>query len=491
MQTQRILIISHERVGPQMAGPGIRCWEFARVLANEFQVTLAAPASEPIVGEGFEVLPYQADDRASLAQLEKAVQDHADVVVASGYLLRDLAFLRKLQAPIVADVYIPVAVESLAWNAHAAAGQQVDAYRFSWQVTQCVAQQADFLICASERQRDFWLGVLAAHGRLHPTLYAADRDLCNLIDVVPFGCPASPPRGTPVLRGVLPGIGPRDRVIVWGGGVWNWLDPLTLLRAMPQILVRHPTARLVFLGADHPDRARVPEMEQARQARALSQELGLEGRSVFWLGWVPYAERGAYLLESDVGVSLHRSGVEVRLAFRTRLLDAIWAGLPMVLTGGDTLSAEFERWGLGHVIETGNAVAVAEAVSAVLDEPDARSARQSGFDRLRPAYHWERVVQPLALFCRAPQKGVGKPSAEEYGTAAMNGVTAEARRAGFAAAPASSSELGGPVGAPVAGVRDDQAEIARLQAIVQGYESGRLMRVLAAAHRLRRRLWPR
>ena len=38
-------------------------------------------------------------------------------------------------------------------------------------------RRGDFFLCASERQRHFWLGHLAALGRLSPTVYDADPKL--------------------------------------------------------------------------------------------------------------------------------------------------------------------------------------------------------------------------------------------------------------------------------------------------------------------------
>jgi len=38
-----ILIISDDVVGSRMAGPGIRCWEMAKVMAGHFRVALAIP----------------------------------------------------------------------------------------------------------------------------------------------------------------------------------------------------------------------------------------------------------------------------------------------------------------------------------------------------------------------------------------------------------------------------------------------------------------
>jgi len=57
---------------------------------------------------------------------------------------------------------------------------------------------------------------------------AQGKNLEKLLTVVPFGVSDDPPRRTrTALKGVVPGIGADDHVILWGGGVYNWLDPLT------------------------------------------------------------------------------------------------------------------------------------------------------------------------------------------------------------------------------------------------------------------------
>jgi glycosyltransferase involved in cell wall biosynthesis len=455
----RVLIISHEPIGPRMAGPAIRCWEVARVLGREFQVTLAAPiAGQP---ERIEVnlLPYRHNDPSSRAELEAFATTHADVVVSNGYLVTQLPFLQHLAVPWVADLYIPTPVESLAWHQEADSERRDEEAHHAWRATRRVAQTADWFLCASERQRDFWLGVLAAYGRLDPTLYAEDPSLGNLIEVVPFGCPSEPPEAGPAAASLWPGLDPGDRVLLWGGGIWNWFDPLTLLRAMPAVLARHPEARLVFLGSNHPAAEQVPEMARAREARALSQELGLEGKAVVWGDWVPYAERGAYLLAAEVAVSLHQAGIENDLAFRTRLLDAIWAALPVVSTGGDVVTEELAQAGVGITVQPGAADEVAHAISSLLDEPDPRGARRTQFEELAARYRWDRVAEPLVHFCRDPRRDPARERATRF-LAAEAGAEREAL----------------------------EREVSRLESLVHGYESGRLMRLLASLHRVRRRL---
>ncbi len=58
-----------------------------------------------------------------------------------------------------------------------------------------------------------------------------------------------------------------------------------------------------------------------------------------------YEQRADWLLEADCVLSAHADHLETRFAFRTRLLDAIWAGLPIVCTGGDDLAEQVERDG--------------------------------------------------------------------------------------------------------------------------------------------------
>ncbi len=54
---------------------------------------------------------------------------------------------------------------------------------------------ADHLMCASEKQRDLWLGAMLGERMLTPEEQYRDPSLRWLIDCVPFGLPDEPPRG--------------------------------------------------------------------------------------------------------------------------------------------------------------------------------------------------------------------------------------------------------------------------------------------------------
>jgi glycosyltransferase involved in cell wall biosynthesis len=240
-------------------------------------------------------------------------------------------------------------------------------------------------------------------GRIDQEQFAADPSLRSLIDVVPFGISAEPPNsGAPVLKGVVPGIGRRDRVLLWPGGIWNWFDPLTVIDAVAELAGRRDDVRLFFLGLRHPN-PHVPVMRMARLAIERAEKLGLRDRVVFFHeGWIPYEQRGAYLLEADVGVSAHFEDLESRFAFRTRLLDCFWAGLPVVTTTGDVLGDLVERRGLGRALPPRDVRAWVDALETLLDDTGAREQARAAIAEVREEFVWSRVVEPLRGLVREP-----------------------------------------------------------------------------------------
>jgi hypothetical protein len=142
-------------------------------------------------------------------------------------------------------------------------------------------------------------------------------------------------------------------------------------------------------------------MRIAEQAIARADELGVRDRAVFFKdGWVPYEQRGAYLLEADLGVSAHFDDVESRFAFRTRLLDYLWAGLPIVTTVGDTLGDLVRSRGLGRGVPVGDVSAWVEALESLLEDEDAYGRAQVAVEAVRDEYAWPRAVEPLRRLVR-------------------------------------------------------------------------------------------
>src|SRR6202040_1427918 len=160
--------------------------------------------------------------------------------------------------------------------------------------------------------------------------------------------------------------------------------------------------KLLFLGTRHPN-PEVPEMPILNECRKLARELGVLGRNVFFKdGWVPFDERQNFLLEADIGVSAHRNTVETRLAFRTRVLDYIWAGLPMILTEGDYFADLVAREDVGRTVSPGDAEGWKQAILSLAASQAERQAMKLRLQDLSERFHWDKVSEPLLRYCREP-----------------------------------------------------------------------------------------
>jgi glycosyltransferase involved in cell wall biosynthesis len=389
----RVLFISAEPLGPAMAGPAIRVLELARVVAAHCQVTVAAPAPSDVGDAPVELLEARLAD---FERLLKAVRSH-DVVVAQRLPPQLLRYVARLPVRHVADLYNPQMIEVL----EAAGDGGGSSRRRAWRsmLGQCAV--ADLVICASEKQRDLWLGGMGMAGLIDPARYRLDPTFRRFVDVVPFGLPDRPPKAAgPVLKGVWPGIALHDRVMLWAGGVWRWLDALTPIAAVERLRDEGRRVHLVFLGTGRPSLSPTDVPTSAEAAIAFARERGLEGECVhFNPSWVPYAQRDAYLLESDIGVCAHHDHLEARFSFRTRVLDHFWAGLPSVVSSGDAIGELVERRGLGHGVAPGDEEGFAFACAALLDDPVAYAGAVDRVRQIAPSLRWSEAARPLVEFC--------------------------------------------------------------------------------------------
>jgi glycosyltransferase involved in cell wall biosynthesis len=458
----KTLLVSHDVMGEKMAGPGIRYYHLSRILSRYTDLTLAIlPQNERALANlqarlpEASVITYRRRDWASL----EAVARQADVVILSPYTACEIQQFSSLDCAQVMDGYDPLLIE---WLTTLPVGDiEVQTAHWSDRMVALFFQylRTDFFMCASERQRYWWLGQLEVAGRINPHTFQSDPSLRNLIDVVAYGLPEAAPQHTrPMVKGVWPGIGPDDVVLVWGGGLWPWLDPLTAVQAIAQLHTDYPQLKLIFPGTIHPN----PDVQEMpvhnTNIYAYTEAQGLLNTAVFFGEWVAYEDWPSVLLESDIALSLHHETIETQLAFRSRMLEYIWAGVPMIATTGDATSEIVTQYGLGQVVDYGDVTGVVAAIRQMVNGN--KSYYQTSLAAARRELTWENMARPLIQFCQNPQRAADHPLS--------------------------------PAGVPYykTVLARQQRDIARLEALVQGYENGRFMRLMRTLHEWRRRWFP-
>ncbi|GAC1339349.1 MAG: hypothetical protein NVSMB23_08260 [Myxococcales bacterium] len=401
----RIVWHCEDRAGPAMAGPAIRAVELCARLAQDHEVLLLCPGATEVPakqrgrgGRSFEVAEHAAG-RSLLGSLAGA-----DVFVTQGFGFprRDLWRLPRA-IRLVVDLYDPVQLELLARLRHDQSAQGRLHLAFVRRRLLWLVSRADHVLCASERQRALWLGWLGAVGRLTPEALRDDPEARALLAVVPFGAEAQAPPREAVPLPVAAG----DAAVIWWGGLWDWMDPLTAIRAVARLRAQGERAALILPAGNRPVAA---PMEAALRAQAEARALGLWGTGVVQLpAWVPYAERGALLRGAAVAVSCHKPSLEAELSFRTRLLDCVWAALPVAATMGDELSARAAQEGWARTVPPGDADALAVVLRELL-QPGPRERAKSAARAALPAYSWDRAAAPLVGLLGLPAPVRARPA---------------------------------------------------------------------------------
>lgn len=396
-----VLVLCEDRVGAQLGGNAIRAVELARTLSAHANVILGAPLadegppSEDAIGPRVRCVSVDRERPRALRRLLKNV----DVVVSPPPNPVVAAELRRSNARIVYDLYDPKPLQFLE-----ALSQASRLARHRWAMIALdhvleALSSGDFLICATERQRDLWIGGMLSRGLITPAVYQADPSLRQTIDVVPFGVPTElPQRRGEGPRGRFPAIAAEDEIVIWNGGLWNWLDPICAVDAVAIAVESRQRTRLVFMGRG-PSTAE--EATAADAAKRRAAELGLLDRIVFFNdSWVDYDERAAWLLDSDCALSLHTDHLETRYSFRTRLLDCFWAGLPIVCTEGDELADRVHHDRLGVTVPPSDPRRVAGAIIEVLER--GRSTYGAPLAKAAEDHRWPAVVAPLIRYVLDP-----------------------------------------------------------------------------------------
>ncbi len=395
-------MLAPEPIRPRMAGMGIRALELARALAAEFEVRLLVP-NDPVeareAASGLEIVAAPPGSLAGAAQGLTAA-------VVSGHAA-NAWFSEAPEVPVAADLYDPFPIENL----HYARTLGAETARHDRDTLTLALERADFFLCASPEQRLFYAGSLYARGRIGAANFPEDPELSGLIAVVPFGAPAGPARGRRAAGRGATGV-PESGPLILFGGIYDWYDPELLLSAWPAILAEVPEVRLLFFESPNPQTT--PQRVFAR-VRERARTLDPAGQSIFFSPWMPYAARADLYAAADLAVSIASEGLETELAYRTRLLDAAWGGLPSISVGGGSLARQLTESGAGAQCPR-DAPALAREVSAWLGDSVRREKASAAGRHFAQQRTWDLVAAPLLAWCRKPRRDPGRvPRPERAG----------------------------------------------------------------------------
>jgi len=156
-----------------------------------------------------------------------------------------------------------------------------------------------------------------------------------------------------------------------------------LLKSLPLILSQHKVV-LNVIGTG----------PRLTQYQALAGELGV-AEQVRFLGFVDHEEMPRHYQQADLLVLPSR-----RESFGLVLAEAMACGLPVVATTAGAISEVVEDGRTGILVPPGDPVALAHAITSLLDAPATmRAMGQRGRERALRKFTWRRVGEIVARCC--------------------------------------------------------------------------------------------
>ncbi len=396
MTTKKKIIILSQGPVPtpehdKVEGGGLRCWGLAKGIvsnsAADVEVTVAyekSYAKENMTTE-YEGIHLTTWDLGSVA----TIINQYDAVLVS-YCMGDLS-VRVAETiggdrQLILDCYVPIYVEV---SARESANVEDEFRAFEGDVDRWknILRRGDYFLCASEAQKNYYKGVLSAVGRINPISYGQD-----MILIVPYGIYREEPiqREHPI-QDML--HNKKAFKVLWFGGLYPWFDITQLLDAVKELNKTTPT-ELIVVGAKNPFNTHPDFIAGYRKFLDYIKTNNMEDM-IINQEWIDFNSRADWYLGSDVVVVFNKEGEENKLAWRTRVVDFIWADLPIITNAGDPLGEE--------LVLNGAAIkAHGETRAHILDalKEAAKAGKhmelKKNINIVRERYYWDKVTTELS-----------------------------------------------------------------------------------------------
>lgn len=239
----------------------------------------------------------------------------------------------------------------------------------------------DYIIAGSETQKSYLTSWCLMAG-MHP-------DAIN-IGVIPFSLSPDPPhfKDNPTIQFILAGYD------------WPWLNGNKQILAICDELERHEKGTIQLYTSTPPYSDVLDEtsyMNETGELRSIDLARLIRREPL------PFSQLSHRLVESSVAIDIWQKNAERELAFPSRAVAYLWAGLP-VITGPDgELAKLIQQYNAGWLVDSNDLKHLRELTSDIVSgkvnlDGYRKNARKLFNDHLRR----DKTIAELDYFCRNP-----------------------------------------------------------------------------------------
>lgn len=361
----KIGIVSPEPIGDCMSGIGIRMLEISKVLSRENDVILFVPKESKPVKVNFSIKGYKKE---AISEFLKDI----DLVIIQGepanYLLS-----QNFKGYVIVDLYDPYAIESLSYDDKA--------FEFAHSSLSFQLKKGMHFLCANEKQRIFYLGGLFISKRLEPEIFQKDPEFKSLISIVPYGVPEE----EPILEENYFNF---KEPVIFFGSFYDWYD----IEILEEVLLElKKEMEFHFIVTKHLRPSTTPQ-KKFKEFEEWSKKEGLLDKNIHIIDWMPYNERTKAYFSSSLSLCLYPESFETELSFRTRILDFLYGGLPVIALKGSQLEKLISEVDGAFFVERERGLILKKIKEIIKIDKEKRIEFSKN---IRKKFGWEVVLKPL------------------------------------------------------------------------------------------------
>ena len=194
---------------------------------------------------------------------------------------------------------------------------------------------------------------------------------------------------------------PKDRfVLLWSGGYNTWCDPDLLFNTLELVMAEAPQVSFVSTGGA------IEGHHTASYQRFAERVASSPFRERFDLaGWVQTSELASHYACADAAIFVDRFSYEGMLGARTRALDWLAAGLPIVCTRLSEISIQLGDAGVALTAPCGDALRLRDHIRSLMNDPkQALERSERGRRWVRENCTAKQQLEPLLDWIQAPTR---------------------------------------------------------------------------------------
>jgi glycosyltransferase involved in cell wall biosynthesis len=306
-------------------GAGIRAWNLADGLSQwNKKILILYPNAESTPMQSISPTIF-VKSYENLKELDNWKRKAKSIIFHGSHYpsVKIIQSIDTTQNVVIADMYVPIQIEYAARILDDSGSYDSNQNTTFSKMTNEVIRISDYILCAGSNQKQYYKGVVSSRLENSASFIFEDR----ILDV---------PHGFHSTSQTVERRNEKEKInVLFFGAFYPWIENRISIQII-KTLAADPAFNVEVVGTTNPFIGKHEKI----QKKSLDVTKDLIESGVTIREWVPYHSLSEIYDKKDLVISLNSNEIESELSWRTRFIDAIRFGVPILTNGGDQISHE-------------------------------------------------------------------------------------------------------------------------------------------------------